>query len=802
MDYPSSSNFRTSNHDPIKDDSISRPQGSPLRCCCGRQSCAYLEHNTAALEGLERDVRTAAQLGQVRHSPLYIQSTPANFFGVQDLLERHETYMADAEQDRSTLLMDIEKLELAKKEVEEENARIIEENRGLLEQLEGLNKCIVDSDAEIKTLTMKLESTQLEIRRLNVSAARAAQLEEQLEAVEKEQSQLQEKLIVTEEDERSAVQRWRKAESTLRALEDQIDMIEREAREEREKHVELVTRMERRRAVEKELEGAAGRLKGAAATSTAGGRNTGTNVVSHFVKDILQDNANLQSGIVELKEMLQSSNEEVQNLREQVHLHQPLATNSTGHENQRKTLSDELEAKSPKRVSQEYHVHHHYHNPTPLPGSKKEKTPIARRSSSSSKKKRPIFPPNMAKPSSGGSRVPKTPPPRNTQHRSTSSASTIISQTSVSIPPSTSSHRLSSATVSSSTYSSMPSSPQLSHRTSSIFDRVDHGFDSSRPTSPESTLDSPNVTTRYRKPHSGNSFHSLSSATSDAHNSLHEHLGSEHPRDNTFNPKTGPTEFGLPPSLQLPIPEEQEDSSGVNIEGEEVEEISSPRDNDEGFSSSLPYNSMSQSVPERNIISVSGMDIHPLRHRPSQLLGPSAFTSRKPNRMVSPSARLVSTPPVISETNITASTISLHDNHLTATSYSLLSSVAASTSVQTGTAPSSCASSTYRSVDSEQETPRPRTLNMGQRVGGWVRGKWGTAPLSSAASSVRNHPSSASSTTTASSASANTTALVLSRPPGVNQKGPILGFKPPAPAPSSIHPSHVDEELLKESLQE
>lgn len=710
--------------------------------------------------------------------------------------------MADAEQDRGRLLMEIEKLELAKKEAEEENARIIKENRDLLEQLEGLNKSIIDSDTQIKSLTTKLESTQLQVRKLHVSTARVAQLEEQLEIIEKEQSQLQEKLIVTEEDERSAIQRWRKAECTLRSLEDQIGMIEREARDEREKHVELISRMERRRAVEKQLEGAAGRLKGAAAASTTGGRNTETNVVSHFVRDILQDNANLQSGIVELKEMLQSSNEEVQNLREQVHLHQPMATEPTENEPQRKTLSDELEEKSPKRASQEFHVHHHYHNPTPLPASKKDKIPIVRRSS---KKKRAMLPPGMAQSSSGGGRASRT-PSRNT-NRSTSSASTIISQTSVSIPPSNASHRLSSTTVSSSTYSSMPSSPQSSHRTSSIFDRVDPGFDSSRPTSPEgSVFDSPNVTSRYRKRHSGNSFRSVSSSTSDAHNSLYEHFGSDQARENVFNAKSGSTEFGLPSSFQLPIPEEQEDSPNGNFrdeEIEEIEEINPPRDNGESLSSSLPFNPMGHSGSERNIISVSGMDIHPLRHRPSQLLGTSAFTNRKPNRIASPSAGLASTPPVISETNITASTVSLHGNHMTATSYSLLSSVAASTSIPTGTAPSSSASSTYQSVSSTSEgPPRPRGQSVGQRVGGWVRGKWGTAPLSSAASSVHNLPSSNSSTVTANSASTNTTALILSRPPGVNQKGPIFGFKPPPPAPSSIHPIHIDEDLLKESLQE
>jgi hypothetical protein len=37
-----------------------------LHCCCGRKDCALLEHNNIALEGLEKDLETAARLGQVR----------------------------------------------------------------------------------------------------------------------------------------------------------------------------------------------------------------------------------------------------------------------------------------------------------------------------------------------------------------------------------------------------------------------------------------------------------------------------------------------------------------------------------------------------------------------------------------------------------------------------------------------------------------------------------------------------------------------------------------------------------------
>jgi hypothetical protein len=45
-----------------------RPSSSDgkLQCCCGRPECAYLENNNTILGGIERDLETAARLGQVR----------------------------------------------------------------------------------------------------------------------------------------------------------------------------------------------------------------------------------------------------------------------------------------------------------------------------------------------------------------------------------------------------------------------------------------------------------------------------------------------------------------------------------------------------------------------------------------------------------------------------------------------------------------------------------------------------------------------------------------------------------------
>lgn len=50
---------------PAVDDSCP-PSRDNIQCCCGRTDCAYLRHNGSALDDLEKDVRTAAELGQVR----------------------------------------------------------------------------------------------------------------------------------------------------------------------------------------------------------------------------------------------------------------------------------------------------------------------------------------------------------------------------------------------------------------------------------------------------------------------------------------------------------------------------------------------------------------------------------------------------------------------------------------------------------------------------------------------------------------------------------------------------------------
>lgn len=44
--------------------SVSQPEA--LQCCCGNTDCDFLRHNCSVLDSVEKDVHTAARLGQVR----------------------------------------------------------------------------------------------------------------------------------------------------------------------------------------------------------------------------------------------------------------------------------------------------------------------------------------------------------------------------------------------------------------------------------------------------------------------------------------------------------------------------------------------------------------------------------------------------------------------------------------------------------------------------------------------------------------------------------------------------------------
>jgi chromosome segregation ATPase len=160
-------------------------------------------------------------------------------FALQALLIRHESYVADAEQERRRMEEKVEQLEIEKRELEEKNAGTIEENHRLLDQLETLNTACAESELKILSMTELLRSTDQELERLTGLAARTEGLQIQLARLEDEQAALHATLATTKEEEHTVLLRWQKAERTILSLQDQIDKIERDAREERERHAEV-----------------------------------------------------------------------------------------------------------------------------------------------------------------------------------------------------------------------------------------------------------------------------------------------------------------------------------------------------------------------------------------------------------------------------------------------------------------------------------------------------------------------------------------------------------------------------------
>jgi len=675
--------------------------------------------------------------------------------------------MAEAEQSRLEMSAKIESLEIDKRKLEADNAKTIEENRGLLNQLEDLNSTIMDSEHHVKSLEATLQSTQQELRRLEGLAQRTHDLEVQLSVLEQEQIVLQQTLATTEAEERSAIQRWKKAERRLYEVQEQLEKIEREAREERERHVDVVGRMERQRTVEKELESAAGRLKGAAAATSLGQGKNGSNVVSHFVKDILQDNANLQMGIIELREMLMNSNEEVQTLREQLMLHQPLFASADDNDGP-PTLRAELAPKEPQIVSQELHVHHHYH------------VPAKREEIRKSKKKRTIINPALFTPPSS-SQSPRTPRARPVP---LSTATAILSHTSISVPPPLTPNKRWSAqsgqTVSDFAPSSAPSSPHSMHRNSGIFDHIsiDQTLDS-RPTSPGSSVGplSPEFQPYHRKRGSEHSTRSFTVPTAfHPSNVIHEEEDDD--IEDLPDLHLGATDEMTPP--------EEAEQSLPSIDLEE------PNTNDDPFSPFDFQPTLRRSTSHESILSISGIDVHTLKSRPSQLTitGSSAILCpRTRPGQFAPVVSLTRTGPIISSsTTIARPTLSRngHDS----TSYLRSSMGLAERSVS-------------RSSNSSSEGQSPA-----KGIGGWVWSRWGVSPTATVSTTA---PRSASASRTLDPTSFKAPSSLpavdpsrgfMGRAPGVNQKGPIHGLQRPEKTPSKVMPERVDTDALREVLME
>ncbi|KAL2193340.1 hypothetical protein P885DRAFT_72340 [Corynascus similis CBS 632.67] len=548
-------------------------------------------------------------------------------FALQTLLARHEAYMASAERDRLELTARIEQLERDNAELEAKNKSVSEENKTLREELEQVNDTVKDAETRIGLLEATLLDSQREVRRLENATDRAASLERQIALLEDEQLVLRTTISRTEEEARTAMYRWRQAEKGLSDLQEQLERMEKEAREERERHVQVMSRMERQRAMEKELNTAAGRLKGAAAAkSMTESRNSGK-VVSHFVRDLLQDNANLQLGIAELREMLLSSNDEIQMLREQLMYHQPAGS---GELRSPKTLQAELANKEPptppqpSRVSQELHIHHHYHV-THKPEVRKPR------------KRRTGLAPNVFSPPQLS--APASPLMSTARFQRGALAGPLLSPGPAEAHvTSTARWSLQSHSQSEFAPSSAPSSPRSTNR-DSVFDRVG---DLPSPTSPTTSLDptSPTWRNAHRKKISELSLRSISETAMFSAEKSH--------------PARGYLQRPQPLARHI-INEHTNEGSTSPFTTDDVPSITSPplsgyTDYDDATDASIepPFSSASlqfdptveqrprglrRVVSHESIISLSnGLDIHTLKARPSQLsLKPLGLTAAGTN---------------------------------------------------------------------------------------------------------------------------------------------------------------------------
>ena len=649
--------------------------------------------------------------------------------------------MAEAEKERNRMGTSIERLEKDKRELEAENAKTIEENRYLLDQLEQMNNTVTDSDAQIMSLTSTLQSTRKELERLTMLAAQTSQLEVQLAKFEKDQEELQSQLVSKGEQERTAIQRWKGAERTIGTLQGQVDRIEREAMEERARHAEVVARFEKRRAVERELENAAGRLKGAAAVTTMG-KNGNNNVVSHFVSEILQDNANLQLGIVELRDMLMGSNQEVENLREQVMLHQPVQSRPDGPERGH-SLNEELANTPTSDTIPDLHVHHHYHAAPKV--EVKEKASAVRRP----KRRRNITLPGLRTPSSGAQTPRTTPTSPHMRATPASTAATILSQTSVSIPPSANLSHVrqwsmqSSQPPSSLAGSSLPNSPSSAFRSSSMFDTIDDPQDSSRPTTPGSTiLGSPVVGPRQCKRNSDPFARSLVSSA-----------GATTPKSIAMALEDADIDTNENSVLEhSTILEEPEEDSSTRPS---TKDSGLPDYVDDHFAPMQPIRPrLHRANSHDSILSTCDANIPKLRTKGSQILTSQGFTPR-----TSLGTSFASVGPVTSSTSAVVQPSRTFRGYDSSNYNRLLLKT-----------PSS-------STASAEMTPTEKST-LGKRVGGWMFGKWGNMPTASTGNLKAKD--------------------VLSAVGETYRKGKKAENR----QSTHIEPKHINDSLLKESLGE
>ena len=692
----------------------------------------------------------------------------------------------------------METLEFEKHALEVQNQMAIEENRKLLDHLESLNTAVADSDTNVRDLTETLQTTEQELTRLQGLMSHTERLQRQVELLEEEQEKLHNQLGKSKDDERSNLLQFQQAHRTVLSLHTQIEDIEREAHEERQRHSELLELIRKKRALQPDQASASSKLHEPPRQAT------NTTVVSHVLRDVLADNANMQLGMQELRELLQRSNEEVESLREQVLESSPDMVSTAA------PFRSPDPDSSAEVGSSEVHVHHHYHMPSPGAG------------------------PVLKIPRSQVRRVPKrrraqAPYSLNSiSHTARSSVSSIIGiQSPISeggqLPisavmnyrPRVSAQRWSmqSGQTGFTSTSSLPTSPSAE----STFDRVfgSTNTDFSRPTSPESggiisprrssvdqnvdSCDGLKHETQQSGPSIANGFATGSNSKDGV--SVEDGLGIHGLK------RAPPVPPFMPPlpAAQTIIMEEKEEQASTPSPCSIVKENQT---NNTQHSSPDPFTDTPRfSYRDRraSVTSISGMDIHTLSIKPSDLLLGERI------RNFSPTAKAISTRSItstrLSNTSVTAVVPQTYGssnvNHKARTSQSYLSNLA---------------------VGDLSRKPSKGILPT-KGIGGWVLSKWGTAARETDSTTS---PRSTTSTPTRAVSVGSITPITIAparladaqpapvnsvpswnmqfklRSPGVNQSGPIFGFRPEPPTPYNTKVTEADVNIraLREVLEE
>lgn len=685
----------------------------------------------------------------------------------QALFQRYGEYVEDAERDRSEMVLKLQTLEFEKQQVEQQNVQILEDNRELLKQLQSLNRYITASDEQIKKLTDMLEGAEGDMRRMATASSRVDDLETHIDMMQAEGSELCRELEAVKEDRLYAITRWKDAESHLKFVKDELEKVERDAVEEREQHAEAIERIKH--------QNTGGLFKHAPSSSISS-----VNGVSDFMRDILQDNARLQADVVELNSMLVASHEDVEHLQEELRSYRQVHDDASPHTLQPHehdhlmSLGDELEDKSYiSKDSQEIHVHHHYH---PQPPS----TPKLHAQHRKKKRQAPLR----------GRHLP--------QH-SMSSISSMLSPTSPSAVLHThDKHGQRSHSIVSS----------CSSESASVFDYTG-GFDSSRPTSPESSYRMSQYHSRYP---SNASFRSIPP------------FADQYTHKTTISDDSnGLGDIGAKCARQS-IPEEKDDSYHYN----------GGTDDNYEYEERHPFHSRIRAPSHKSRASSRAPSVT------------SAASSSKSLMHLIPG--LHDTAPVPKAVNVTVE--ASIDNIPKKSSFSLLSTVAESSldhrmersappatrkdqtsPLSTSTTPSAMPSqiTTLPPTREDHEEDDAGQGTIGQRIGSWFRGRWATTPSTPTASPIRGRIPSLS---RGQVSTAECPAITTTPPSPVTGRSSSLPPPPSSEAemrptlksllnslirsPSVEEPDEVanedatsvvvevavDEELLRESLQE